>query len=126
MVKDSELGGHKMLIRSQNKAVLLNFSNLTVAYIVKNDGGFVILSLENENRYSLEKYSSEAKAMKVLDMIQKAYEEYKITCTFLTGFTGHRAIIESNDIHVNGFGELTKSFKKNMVFQMPADGSVEA
>lgn len=27
-----------MLIRSQNKAILLNFSNLTVAYIVKNDG----------------------------------------------------------------------------------------
>lgn len=62
-----------MLIRSQNKAILLNFSNLTVAYIVKNDGGFVILSLENENRYKLGKYSSEAKAMKVLDMIQEAY-----------------------------------------------------
>lgn len=62
-----------MLIRSQNKAILLNFSNLTVAYIVKNDGGFVILSLENENRYKLGKYSSEAKAMKVLDIIQEAY-----------------------------------------------------
>lgn len=62
-----------MLIRSQNKAILLNFSNLTVAYIVKNDGGFVILSLENENRYKLGKYSSEAKALKVLDMIQEAY-----------------------------------------------------
>ena len=46
---------------------------MTVAYIVKNDGGFVILSLENENRYKLGKYSSEAKAMKVLDMIQEAY-----------------------------------------------------
>ena len=114
-----------MLIRSQNKAILLNFSNLTVAYIVKDDGGFVILSLENENRYRLGKYSSEAKAMKVLDMIQEAYEEYKITCTFLTGFTGHRAIVESNDIHVDGFEELVKKFKKNMVFQMPEDGSVE-
>lgn len=114
-----------MLIRSQNKAILLNFSNLTVAYIVKNDGGFVILSLENENRYKLGKYSSEAKAMKVLDMIQEAYEEYKITRTFLTGFTGHRAIVESNDIHVNGFKELVKSFKKNMVFQMPEDSEVE-
>ena len=62
-----------MLIRSQNKAFLLNFSNLTVTYIVKDDDGFVILSLENENRYKLGKYSSEAKAMKVLDMIQEAY-----------------------------------------------------
>lgn len=62
-----------MLIRSQNKAILLNFSNSTVVYIVKNDKDFVILSLENENRYRLGKYSSEAKAMKVLNMIQEAY-----------------------------------------------------
>ena len=114
-----------MLIRSQDKTILLNFSNSTVVYIAKNDKDFVILSLENGNRYRLGKYSSEAKAMKVLDMIQEAYEEYKITCTFLTGFTGHRAIVESNDIRVNGFEELIKSFKKNMVFQMPEDLEVE-
>ena len=62
-----------MLIRSQSKAFLLNFSNLTVAYMVKDEEGFVISSLENENRYRLGRYSSEAKAMKVLDMIQEAY-----------------------------------------------------
>lgn len=62
-----------MLIRSQNKAFLLNFSNLTVTYIVKDDEGFVISILENENRYRIGGYSSEAKAMKVLDMIQEAY-----------------------------------------------------
>ena len=61
-----------MLIRSQNKAILLNFSNSTVVYIAKNDKDFVISSLGNENRYRLGKYSSEAKAMKVLDMIQEA------------------------------------------------------
>lgn len=114
-----------MLIRSQNKAFLLNFSNLTVAYIVKDDECFVISSLEDENRYRLGGYSSEAKAMKVLDMIQESYEEYKINCTFLTGFTGHRAIVESGDIHVNGFKELVKSFKKNTFFQMPEDSEVE-
>ena len=114
-----------MLIRNQDKTILLNFSNSTVVYIAKNGKDFVILSLENENRYRLGKYSSETKAMKVLDMIQEAYEEYKITCTFLTGFTGHRAIVESNDIRVNGFKEIVKSFKKNMVFQMPEDSEVE-
>ena len=36
-----------MLIRSQNKAILLNFSNLTATYIVKDDEDFVISSLEN-------------------------------------------------------------------------------
>lgn len=43
----------------------------------------------------------------------------------MTGFTGHRAIVESNDIQVNGFKELVKSFKKNMAFQMPEDSEVE-
>ena len=46
---------------------------MTVAYIVKDDDDFVISGLEGENRYRLGKYSSEAKAMKVLDMIQEAY-----------------------------------------------------
>lgn len=62
-----------MLIRSQNKAFLLNFSNLTVAYIAEDDEDFVISSLEDENRYKLGKYFSKEKAMKVLDMIQEAY-----------------------------------------------------
>lgn len=63
-----------MLIRSQDKTILLNFSNSTVVYIAKNGKDFVILSLQNENRYRLGEYSSEAKAMKVLDMIQEAYK----------------------------------------------------
>lgn len=62
-----------MLIRSQNKTFLLNFSNLTIAYIAEDDEDFVISSLEDENRYRLGKYSSKEKAMKVLDMIQEAY-----------------------------------------------------
>nr|DAM66639.1 MAG TPA: hypothetical protein [Caudoviricetes sp.] len=114
-----------MLIRSQNKAVLLNFSNWAAIYIVKDGDDFIISSLEGENKCTLGKYSTKEKAMQVLDMIQEAYEEYKITCTFLTGFTGHRAIVESNNIHVDGSEELAKSFKKNMVFQMPEDGNVK-
>lgn len=98
-----------MLIRSQNKAILLNFSNLTVAYIVKNDGGFVILSLENENRYKLGKYSSEAKAMKVLDMIQEAYSEYQIMLNFSVSY-------------LHEFKEKTDGFA---IFQMPEDSEVE-
>lgn len=91
-----------MLIRSQDKTILLNFSNSTVVYIAKNDKGFAILSLENENRYRLGKYSSEAKAMKVLDMIQEAY------CKFMS---------VKNDDAWGG---------KESVFYMPADSEVEA
>lgn len=86
---------------------------------------FGISGIEDSDYIILGHYETETKAMKVLDMIQEAYEEYKINCTFLTGFTGQRTIVESNDIRVNGFEELVKSFKKNMVFQMPEDSEVE-
>lgn len=111
-----------MLIRSQNKEVLVLLETL-----LSIEASGRVISARRDMGWCclLGEYSTKAKAMKVLDMIQEAYEEYKITCTFLTGFTGHRAIVESNDIQVNGFKELVKSFKKNMVFQMPEDSEVE-
>ena len=113
-----------MLIRSQNKETLVNIETSIVLYISGTISKKYPIS--TSNGYAIGFYSTKAKAMKVLDMIQEAYEEYKITCTFLTGFTGHRVITELNDIRVNGFKELLKSFKKNMVFQMPEDSEVEA
>ena len=108
-----------MLIRSQDKRMIVNFDNIcTVSAFPEKDSEDIYVE-DGTGSLMAGKYSTKAKAMKVLDMIQEAYEEYKITCTFLTGFTGHRAIVESNDIQVNGFKELVKSFKKNMVFQMP-------
>lgn len=112
-----------MLIRSQDKETLANMEG-PIAIEILGDGNGHSIMYWNDG-YVLGTYSSKEKAMKVLDMIQEAYEEYKINCTFLTGFTGHRAIVESNDIHVNGFKELIKNFKKNMVFQMPEDSEVE-
>lgn len=115
-----------MLIRSQDKEILINFNNAPAIQIMETDGDAIIACSDTYETYTIGFYSTKAKAMKLLDMIQEAYEEYKITCTFLTGFTGHRAIVESNDIRVNGYEELIKSFKKNMVFQMPEDSEVEA
>lgn len=115
-----------MLIRSQDKTIIVNIDNAFSIAIRDINGAASIYVGSQGGCCIIAEYSTKAKAMKVLDMIQEAYEEYKITCTFLTGFTGHRAIVESNDVQVNGFGELVKSFKKNMVFQMPEDSEVEA
>lgn len=114
-----------MLIRSQDKEMIVNVDATNHIFIGEayRPNGSLYDVCADEMRLGY--YSTKAKAMKVLDMIQEAYAEYKITCTFLTGFTGHRAIVESNDICVNGFEELAKSFKKNMVFQMPEDSEVE-
>ena len=111
-----------MLIRSQNKEVLVAFESLPN---IEVSGGVISARRDMGWCCLLGEYSTKEKALKVLDMIQEAYAEYKITCTFLTGFTGHRAIVESNDIYVNGFKELAEGFKKNMVFQMPEDSEVE-
>lgn len=111
-----------MLIRSQDKCILINMNN--VSSIEVGDNELRIFADDGETIYDLGSYSNKAKAMKVLDMIHKAYAEYKITCTFFTGFTGHQIIAESNDIRLNGFEELVKSFKKNIVFQMPEDNEV--
>lgn len=83
---------------------------MTVAYIVKDDEGFVISRLEDENRYRLGGYSSEAKAMKVLDMIQEAYSEYQIMLNFSVSY-------------LHEFKEKTDGFA---IFQMPEDSEVEA
>lgn len=118
-----------MLIRSQDKTVMVKFENIVINLKLPESLRVICWSLQDAQRsggyFVLGEYSTKAKAMKVLDMIQEAYAEYKITCTFLTGFTGHRAIVESNDIQVNGFEELAKGFKKNMVFQMPEDSEAE-
>lgn len=110
-----------MLIRSQDKSRLISLNNTRELRFWECAQGFNITDCV----CPIGHYSTRAKAIKVLDMIQEAYEEYKINCTFLTGFIGHRTIVESNDIRVNGFEELVKSFKKNMVFQMPEDSEVE-
>ena len=112
-----------MLIRSQNKAILLNFSNSTVVYIVKNDKDFVILSLENENRYRLGKYSSEAKAMKVLNMIQEAYANAKLVQETVPNIGKMLASAsKENELLAKAIGE---ALMKEMVFQMPEDSEVE-
>ena len=114
-----------MLIRSQDKRMIVNFDNIcTISAFPEKDSEDIYVE-DGTGSLMVGRYSAKAKAIKVLDMIQEAYEEYKITCTFLTGFTGHRAIVESNDIRVNGYEELIKSFKKNMVFQIPEDSEVE-
>lgn len=114
-----------MLIRSQDKRMIVNFDNIcTVSAFPEKDSEDIYVE-DGTGSLMVGRYSTKAKAIKVLDMIQEAYAEYKNTCTFLTGFAGHRAVIESNGVNVSGFEELVKNFKKDMVFQMPEDSEVE-
>lgn len=90
-----------MLIRSQNKELLVNFNVSAGIEIEERNEKTVVTSYITGCSYLLGRYSTKAKAMKVLDMIQDAYERYEYEKVFKTGLT----LFET--------------------FQMPEDGSVE-
>ena len=114
-----------MLIRSQNKAVLLSFGNLAAIYTVKDGDDFIISSLEGENKCTLGKYSTEAKAMKVLDMIQKRYSDYQTTHTVSNGLATISLFVDCSDEINELYMKVQNALGKTVVFQMPEDSEVE-
>lgn len=94
-----------MLIRSQDKTALVKFENIVVNLKLPDSLTIICWSLQDAQRsggyFILGKYSTKAKAMKVLDMIQEAY------CKFMS---------VKNDDAWSG---------KESVFYMPEDSEVE-
>nr|DAJ88663.1 MAG TPA: hypothetical protein [Caudoviricetes sp.] len=62
-----------MLIRSQNREVLINLNSTAGIEIAEGPIKTIITSYITGCSYLLGEYSNKAKAMKVLDMIQEAY-----------------------------------------------------
>lgn len=66
-----------MLIRSQDKTALVKFENIVVNLKFPNSLKVICWSLQDAQRSGgyliLGEYSTKAKTMKVLDMIQEAY-----------------------------------------------------
>lgn len=91
-----------MLIRSQDKEILVNFNVSAGIEIAEGTTKTVITSYITGCSYLLGEYSTKKKAIKVLDMIQEAYERYEYEKVFKTGLT----LFET--------------------FQMPEDSEVEA
>lgn len=88
-----------MLIRSQDKEILANMEGPIAIEILDNGKGRATMYWKDS--YVLGHYSSKEKAMKVLDMIQEAYEEY-----------------ETERIYKEGVFKIR-------TFQMPEDSEVE-
>ena len=91
------LRGVSMIIRSQDKTVIVNFNMQSEIYVSEGIGGFGI----ETNEFILGDYSTEEKAIKVLDMIQKAYNT-----------------IENMKID-------KQAWRDNHYFEMPLDADVE-
>ena len=76
-----------MLIRSQNKELLVNFNVSDSIEIEERNTKTVVTSYITGCSYLLGEYSTKEKALKVLDMIQEAYERYEYEKVFKTGLT---------------------------------------
>mgnify|MGYP006909829653 CR=1 FL=1 len=117
-----------MLIRSQNKEVLVAFEFLPD---IEVSGGVISVRRDIGWCCLLGEYSTKAKAMKVLDMIQGAYANFeasKIVSTGLAGATyaGSYDTPESVAGGIKVLKEYIEMIRESAVFQMPEDGSVEA
>ena len=110
-----------MLIRSQNKEVLTNLNALAGIEIAEGPVKTVITSYITGCSYLLGEYSNKQKAVKVLDMLQKAYTEYEMLRGMSTGMRGIMVTYNTKMI-VN---ELEKEIQEKTIFQMPEDSEVE-
>ena len=62
-----------MLIRSQDKEILINFNNSPEIKIMETNGDAIIICSDTYETFVIGNYSTKAKSLKVLDMIQESY-----------------------------------------------------
>ena len=120
-----------MLIRSQDREVLINFNSMAGAEIAEGPIKTIITSYITGCSYLLGEYSNKAKAMKVLDMIQETYMDYKSGEIIGSGLAGsaYTGSYDTKESVAHGIAVLKgygNEIRKSILFQMPEDGSVEA
>lgn len=106
-----------MLIRSQNKEVLVAFEFFPD---IEVSGGIISIRRDMGWCCLLGEYSTKEKAMKVLDMIQEAYADEKLVD--YTTCLQRKEIEKMNDSTILA---LRNELMKKAVFQIPDDSEVE-
>lgn len=123
-----------MLIRSQDKTALVKFENIVISTELPDSLKVICWSLQDTQRnggyFILGKYSTKEKAMKVLDMIQEAYTNFKSAKIISTGlaaaaFVGRYDTPENVAAGIKVLEGYAEMIRESVVFQMPEDGSVE-
>lgn len=122
-----------MLIRSQDKLVIIPLNDFTITvdteeYADNRERNICVC--KSESIFEIGHYSTKEKAIKVLDMIQEAYAVYesnRIVSTGLavTAYTGKYDTKESVAHGVKVLKEYAKTLESMTIFQMPEDSEVE-
>ena len=114
-----------MLIRSQDKRMIVNFDNIcTVSAFPEKDSEDIYVE-DGTGSLMIGRYSTKAKAMKVLDMIQEAYADAKLipmTIPNIGKMFAEASASKENELLAETIGE---ALMNKMVFQMPEDSEVE-
>ena len=109
-----------MLIRSQDKRMIVNFDNIcTVSAFPEKDSEDIYVE-DGTGSLMVGRYSTKAKAMKVLDMMQEAYADEKLVD--YTKYLQRKEIEKMDDSTILA---LRNELMKKAVFQMPEDSEVE-
>lgn len=118
-----------MLIRSQDKTALVKLENIVVNLKLQDSATIICWSLQDAQRnggyFVLGKYSTKEKAMKVLDMIQKAYanaELIPMTVPNIGKMFAEAPASKENELLAETIG---KALMNKMVFQMPEDSDAD-
>lgn len=113
-----------MLIRSQDKKTFINLDMTCRFSVIKNSS--IIITADG---ITMGEYSTKGKAVKVLDMIQEAYADYRTAENMSTGltsaiYTRHYASEEEIDKLLTSSKESARILKEAHIFQMPTDSEV--
>lgn len=114
-----------MLIRSQNKRMIVNFENIcTVSAFPEKDSEDIYVE-DGTGSLMVGRYSTKEKAMKVLDMIQEAYADAALIPMAVPNIGkmfAEASASKENELLAEAIG---KALTNKMVFQIPEDSEVE-
>lgn len=115
-----------MLIRSQNKEILMNLENLSGIEITGKATEKCIVARDSNTAYLLGTYSDPQKALRVLDMIQEAYadaEFAKSTIDMMPAMVSSETPETKKDREIAD--AVMETYKQTTYFQMPQDDEME-
>lgn len=114
-----------MLIRSQDKRMIVNFDNIcTVSAFPEKESEDIYVE-DGTGSLMVGRYSAKEKAMKVLDMIQDAYADAKLNEILLPDVCKSANESQRGKDNTLIAKTIRKDFMKKMIFQMPEDSEVE-
>ena len=114
-----------MLIRSQDKTIIVNIDNAFSIAIRDINGAASIYVGSQGSCCIIVEYSTKTKVMKVLDMIQEAYADGELNpmqVITIGKMFAEASASKENELLAEAIGEVLMN---KMVFQMPADSEVK-